>query len=74
MRKDKYIQGFDERLLQTIKDKGMTHAEFQRRCGLTGKSAVYKYTVEHRMPCVSQLVRMADVLNVSIDWLLGLKR
>jgi transcriptional regulator with XRE-family HTH domain len=72
MRTDKYIYGFGDRLKQKIKEKGMTDAEFQRRCGLTGKSAVYRITMEHKMPCVSVLVKMANVLNVSTDWLLGL--
>lgn len=72
MRTDKYIYGFGDRLKQVIKEKGMTDAEFQRRCGLTGKSAVYKYTMDHKMPCISVLVKMSNVLGVSTDWLLGL--
>lgn len=73
MRTDKYIYGFGDRLKQVIKEKGMTDAEFQRRCGLEGKSAVYKYTMEGQMPCVAKLVKMSNVLGVSTDWLLGLK-
>ena len=73
MRTDKYIQGFDERLLIAIKKTGLTQREIERRAGLKGKSNMYRYIAEHKMPCAYVIVRLAGVLNVSTDWLLGLR-
>ena len=74
MRKDKFIQGFDERLLEAISKTGLTQREIEKRCGMQGKSNLYRYTVEHKMPCAYTIVRMATVLNVSTDWLLGIEK
>lgn len=74
MRKDKYIQGFDERLQGLIDEKGWTRKETERRLGLEGKSNIYRYIELHQMPCVSVLVKMANVFNVSTDYLLGLEK
>lgn len=72
MRKDKYIQGFGDRLLEAIEKKGLTQTEVARRMGLTGRSAIYKYTVCNQMPSCHMLSKMAVVLGVSTDWLLGI--
>ena len=73
MRTDKYIQGFGDRLLEAIEKKGLTQTEVAKRMGLTGNSAIYKYTMCGQMPSCFMLTNMACVLGVSTDWLLGLK-
>ena len=74
MRTTEYTYGFGNRLKEVLKEKGMTSAELERRINHKGKSMVYGYSVDHKMPTVYTLVKIATVLNVSTDWLLGLKK
>ena len=74
MRTDKYVMGFGERLTEAIKAKGMTNAELTKRLGYKNPSLVYTYTALNQMPCAYTLARMAVILNVSTDWLLGLEK
>lgn len=64
------IEGFSERLLQATYDSGLTHSEICRRAKID-RSSLYYYTTGH-MPISSKLARIALVLNVSTDYLLGL--
>lgn len=73
MRHDTYVMGFGERLEKAIKAKGMTNMELTRRLGYKNPSLVYTYTALNQMPCAYTLARMAVILGVSTDWLLGLK-
>ena len=57
-----------------IDRKGMTQREVERRAGLNGKSNLYRYIALHQMPNCYVLARLATVLNVSTDWLLGLEK
>lgn len=73
MRTDKYIEGFGERVLEAAEKTGLTRREIERRAGFTGKSQIYKYVSMHQMPSAYKLAKLAKVLNVSTDWLLGLR-
>ena len=67
----KHIEGFEDRLLKAINDKGMTNSQV---CALTGItwSCMNCYVNEKQMPSCYNLVKLAKVLDVSTDYLLGL--
>ena len=73
MRKqNEYVQGFGERLGSVITEKGLTDREVSRMIGLTD-TAVCNYINYGRMPSCLSLKRLAGVLGVSTDYLLGVK-
>ncbi len=49
---------------------GLSQVELGERVGVTG-STINRYEQDRRKPDPDTLVAMADVLGVSIDWLLG---
>ena len=68
----KHIEGFENRLLKAINDKGMTNSQVCAITGITWNS-MNCYINEKQMPSCLNLVRLANVLDVSTDYLLGLK-
>ena len=72
MRRDEYVYGFGERLGKAITQKGMSDMAVSERCGLS-KSAVCGYINFGHMPSCASLVKLARVLGVSTDYLLGVK-
>ena len=70
--KSKYVKGFDCRLRQAIRNKEMSYNQVAVLLGIPWNS-MNGYLNEKQMPCCLYLVKMAKLLNVSTDWLLGLK-
>lgn len=68
----KRIEGFDDRLQQAIYNKGMTNRQVALQIGIPW-SCMNGYINEGKMPCCLYLVKLAKLLNVSTDWLLGLE-
>ena len=71
-KKMKHIEGFEARLLKAINDKDMTNSQVCALTGITWNS-MNCYINEGQMPSCYTLVKLAKLLNVSTDWLLGLK-
>jgi transcriptional regulator with XRE-family HTH domain len=61
---------FSTRLAQAIRENKFTQSEFADRCGLT-KMAMSHYVLGRRHPDIDIVVRMADHLSISLDWLFG---
>ena len=70
--KSKQIEGFDRRLLKAIDNKDMSCRQV---CLMTGIStnSMNNYINEDQMPSCINLVKLSKLLNVSTDYLLGLK-
>ena len=61
---------FGARLRQARTEKNLTQAELAKILSL-GESTISFYETNKREPDYKTLQRLADVLEVSIDWLLG---
>lgn len=61
---------FAERLRIALHRRKMTQLELGEKTGISPKS-VSKYVTEQAFPPMGALRRIADVLNVSVDWLMG---
>ena len=61
---------FNERLQQAILRSGMTQKELAEKVGIT-EAAVSHYLKGDRMPRSAVAVKLADVLNMSVDELMG---
>lgn len=61
---------FNERLQQAISRSGMTQKELAEKVGIT-EAAVSHYLKGDRMPRSAVAVKLADVLNMSVDELMG---
>ena len=70
--KSKYVKGFDTRLRYAIERKGMSYNQVAVLLGIPW-SSINGYLNEQQMPCCLYLVKMAKLLGVSTDYLLGLK-
>lgn len=68
-----YIQGFNERMQQAVNNSNLPTTEIARKCGIDRK-VIYRSCYDFYMPNSSNLAKICVVLNVSADWLLGLKR
>jgi transcriptional regulator with XRE-family HTH domain len=66
---------FRQRLQATLDESGLKASDLSRKCGLD-RSALSQFLngKNHRVPRSDTLVAIASVLNVSIDWLLGLSQ
>lgn len=62
--------GFGERLKKAIVDKNITQKELATRCGMT-EVAVSRYIKSKRIPRGVTLAKIANELDVTTDWLLG---
>lgn len=62
---------FGKRLTALREQSEMTQAEFAARCGISDAS-FYSFKSGRRVPTLSTLVIMANELNVTLDYLLGL--
>ena len=71
-KRNEYVYGFGERLGRVITEKGLTDREVSRRIGLAD-TAVCNYINYGRMPSCLSLKRLAMLLDVSTDYLLGVK-
>lgn len=68
--KDKSI--FAQRLSQARKAMGLNQWDFAEDLGMHHNTIVF-YENDIRRPNIDTLVRIAKFLNVSTDWLLGMK-
>lgn len=59
-----------ERLNSTRKQKGITALQMAEKLNV-GLHSYRKYESGHRQPSLAALVKIADILDVSIDFLLG---
>lgn len=64
------IDGFSERLQQATFDSGLTNTEICKRARID-RNSLFNY-ISGFMPVSDKLARLAVVLNVSTDYLLGL--
>jgi transcriptional regulator with XRE-family HTH domain len=60
------IGKFGKYLRRMLQRRGMTQAQFADAMGITDEE-VSRYVNDVRMPNVATLVRMADVLDVSLE-------
>jgi transcriptional regulator with XRE-family HTH domain len=63
---------FQERLLLARRRRGLTQERLATEAHLF-KTDISKYECGKSMPTLSRLVRLADVLEISTDYLLGRK-
>lgn len=68
-------KGFDKevlrkRITETREDQGLSQAELAEKAGVT-PAAISQIEKGHRVPTIPVLHRIANVLNVSIDYLTG---
>ena len=72
-RKQIHIEGFAERLNEAIWASDMDVSEICRRTGIS-RSCMWSYRYTATMPPSGNLAKIAVVLDVSADWLLGIER
>lgn len=70
--KYKVVEGFRDRLEEAIFSSGKSLTEICREAGIS-RTNLWSYRFDGIMPQTMTLLRLAIVLNVSTDWLLGLK-
>lgn len=72
--KYKYInaRGFGERLRYAMLNKKISCADLAQASEISRKS-VYEFRSGSRVPCIDTIVNLADILGVSIDYLIGRK-
>ena len=68
--KNTCVEVFGKRLKELRKANGYTIEQFAEAVGIS-KSSVGYYENNNRMPDIEILSRIADVLNVSADYLIG---
>ena len=61
---------FSERLKTLRKEKKLTQKELAEQIGISQKSYSHWETVKNE-PSLENLIKLADLLEVSIDWLFG---
>lgn len=61
---------FGSRLLQARKNKGMSQEELARMLGTKGP-AIGRYERDEMKPSIEAAAKMAQILDVSLDWLVG---
>ncbi|MBO0530365.1 MULTISPECIES: helix-turn-helix domain-containing protein [Clostridium] len=61
---------FGDRLKELREEKGMTQEQLGKLLNIT-KQAVYSYEKGDNEPTIDALVKIADIFNVSLDYLLG---
>jgi transcriptional regulator with XRE-family HTH domain len=61
---------FAQRLCARREQLGLSQTQLERRCGL-GNGTVSAYEKGRRGPTITLLIKLADQLNVTTDWLTG---
>ena len=64
------IKGIGKRIKELREKMGMTQSDLSERLG-GARSLISTYEQETRMPSYSKLIKLAEVFNVSTDYLLG---
>ena len=62
--------GFGARLLQARKKKGISQEELAAKLGTKGP-AIGRYERDEMKPSIDAAAKMANILGVSLDWLVG---
>ena len=62
---------FAKRLRQRITQKGMTQAELGRMVGYENRSSISHMITQRNTPPLDKLVRITDILDISVDYLMG---
>lgn len=73
MRKASRVEGMRDRLRNAFIDSGKTAEQLMKETGIC-KSVFYNHLGGGSTPNALHLARYAGALNVSADWLLGLKK
>ena len=68
-----YKENFPERIKKARDNAGYTQAQVATECNIP-RSTISKYESGQLEPDLEKLATLADFLNVSTDWLLGLGR
>ncbi len=63
---------FCERVIQLMKQEGLTQKELAEKINVT-EASVSRYLKGERVPRIDVLVKLSNVFNVSIEYLQGLK-
>ena len=61
---------FGSRLLQARKSKGLSQEDIAKELGTKGP-AIGRYERDEMKPSIEVTAKMAQLLNVSLDWLVG---
>lgn len=61
---------FHERLSCILSERGLTQRELAGMCGVD-ETSMSRYVNGSRKPCMDVLVRIAEELNVSVEYLTG---
>jgi len=61
---------FGSRLLQARKSKGISQEQLAKSLGTKGP-AIGRYERDEMKPSIEAAAKMAQLLNVSLDWLVG---
>ncbi len=61
---------FSKRIYETRKDLGLTQQELSDKLGIN-QSAIAKWEAGELEPSLSMLLKISEICNVSIDYLLG---
>ena len=64
------MQKFSERLVQALEKRDITAAELARKIGVN-EGTISNYKSERYAPKQKRIEEIANVLNVSIAWLMG---
>jgi transcriptional regulator with XRE-family HTH domain len=68
-----YSEVFRERLKQARLDKGLSYERFELQIGVEHPAA-YWWEKGRAYPKVCNLLKIAEVLDVSLDWLFGIEK
>ena len=66
------MQNYGERLRKARKQKGLTQTELAEKLGITQKSYQRMETGNHDLK-MSTIYQLCKTLEISSDWLIGLK-
>ena len=64
---------FGERLNMVLYERKLSQADLDKRTGI-GRANISRYVCNKQMPTVDSLIAICKTLNVSADWLLGLRK
>lgn len=62
--------GFGKRLLEARKNKGLSQEDLAGRLGTKGP-AIGRYERDEMRPSIDVAAKIANILDVSLDWLVG---
>lgn len=64
---------FGERLNMVLYEQKLSQSDLDKRTGI-GRANISRYVCNKQMPTVDSLIAICKTLNVSADWLLGLRK